>query len=91
MASRMGWYIYIGKMIPCKQYDITKTRQKSVNKTSSTKKAERPCERLLHNIATIKALRKSGLVVARPNWHAMVDKYTEIKVAAFFTWKNNIN
>ena len=82
MASRLGWHIRIGKMKPCDHYAIAKVKQKNVHKDASAKKAGWPNERWLHDIATIKPPKKSGLTMARTNWHILVNKSTGVKFLA---------
>ena len=89
MASRLGWHISIVKMKPCKHCFTTKAKQKNVKKDASAKKAERTNERWSHNIATIKPPKKSGLTMARSNWHIIVNKYTGTKFLAFFLQKKH--
>ena len=60
MASALGWHIWIGKMKPCEHCAIAKAKQKNVNKDASAKKAERPNERWLHDIKTIKPPKRSN-------------------------------
>ena len=90
MASRLGWHIRVGKMKPCEHCAVAKAKQKNVNKDASAKKAERPNERWSHDIATINPPKKSDLIMARPNWHILVDNYTGTKFSAFCPRKNNI-
>ena len=90
MASRLGWHIRIGKMKTCEQCAITKVKQKNVTKDASAKKVERPNKRWSHYIATIKPEKKSGLTMARPNWHILINKFTGVKFSVFYQQKNNI-
>jgi hypothetical protein len=45
-------------------------------------------QRWWYNITTIKLPKASGLRATCPNWHVMVNKYTEMKVSAFFPLNN---
>ena len=77
-------------MAPCEACAIAKAKQKNTNKDASARKATAPNERWLHDIATIVPPKKSGIIVARPNWHLMVDQFSGAKISAFYIKKNDI-
>ena len=90
MTLRLRWHIKICKIMPCEQCIIAKATQKNMNKGCSARRAAHPNKRWSYDIATIKPPKKSRLRVTRLNWHIMVEKYSGVKVSAFFQGKNNI-
>ena len=66
------------------------SQTENTNKDASARKATKPNERWLHDIATIVPPKKSGITVARPQWHLLVDQYSGAKVSSFHVKKNHI-
>ena len=75
-------------MKPCEHCTIAKAKQNNVDKDASAKKSERPNERWSHDITTITPPKKSGLTMARLNWHILDNKFTGVKFLAFYQQKN---
>jgi len=88
-AKHLGWELSKGAK-PCQSCAESKAKQKIVPKKTEGTKAEKPNGRIFSDIATVKAPKSLKLVVARPQWHLMVDEATGMKFSAFYEKKNDI-
>ena len=69
---------------------MDKAQQKNVNKENTGIKITKPKERWFHDIATIKAPKKSGIKVGRSVWHMTVDEFSGLKMSGFYKKKAEI-
>ncbi len=58
-----------------------------MNQVALSKKATVPNGRLYHALATVKAPKKSGILIVKPNWQIIVDEATCMKFASYFEKK----
>ena len=94
IAKGLGWEITRGGMKPCASCAAGKAKQKNLPKVDEPKKATVVNGRIYSDIATVKAPKsKKGekqIVVAKKNWHMMVDECTGLKFSKFYNKKNDM-
>ena len=75
----------------CKASSIGKAGQLAINKhVDNSKKAARTGERIFSDVATIKALQDSGIIITNRNWHIGVDQHTGYNKPEFYSAKSNL-
>ena len=89
-AKHLGWELTGSNNQPCQSCAESKAKQKNIPKVTEGAKATAPNERLLQDVATVKARSGVEARVSKPQWQNIVDELTGVIFPAFFKSKDEI-
>ena len=89
IAKQLGWKLSKGFQ-PCKSCAEAKAKQKNVPHKTAGSKAEKPNERLFHDLATVKPPPSLNMSIGKPVWQLLVDEATGMKFSSFHATKADI-